>query len=759
MQPSSDESSAQACGASIAMSLAAFLFILTLPLPVAPALQPAALAQVPGPELFAKEPQTPLELWDAIDYLLRTDQAKKAIPYLEKFMKSRPDDTTLITIRNRYGPGSILRLGDNEATRPFAKPLVDAMVTATRRYAARPERIKRLITELTGTPDEQEYAVRHLREAGPDAVPFLVDALSRPNLSPTDRQLIVHHIGRLDRSAVPPLLAVLDSPDATLAGNAARALGMIGDKQAIPQLTFLAASTSTPLTLRNTAEAAIANLTGRSFAAQRHTPVQVLTAAAWSYHRHQVEFPGDPVAVWEWDKERKAPSMREMPRAQAEASFGLRLVQEALRLSPHDREAQVVQLSLALEKAVDQVGFTAFVARDQAALTAATASGPSILEEVLKTAVADGKTDLAAAAVMALARVTNPTALAATGQPHPLVNALTVPGRRVQFAAARALVAMVPTQPFPGSSRIVSTLARFAGSQANPRAVVIDSNPNRGTHLTGLLANLGYDAELELTGNQGFLAAAESADVELILISYDLFGEGWGLNDTLTNLRADARTAAIPLFIIGPLNLRFKRPSLKQDYPGIKFLVHPVDATMLQHQLKIRPAKLDEAERTSYAHDATMLLAQIARDGKSPLAADLVTAEPMLATVLNRADTAPNATAALGNIADASAQRTLASVALDTARDPSLRHQSTAELVHSIRRFGPLITASQEARLAATIRQETNPSVRADLTAILHALRPARQSDLTSPLPEHSAPTRSETPPEPSTAPLQRRTN
>ena len=94
-----------------------------------------------GPELFAKEPRTPLELWDAIDYLLRTNQAKKALPYLDKFVKSQPNDVTLITIRNRYGPGSILRLSDDALTRPFAKPLSEAMVAAARKYASRPDRI------------------------------------------------------------------------------------------------------------------------------------------------------------------------------------------------------------------------------------------------------------------------------------------------------------------------------------------------------------------------------------------------------------------------------------------------------------------------------------------------------------------------------------------------------------------------------------------------------------------------------------------
>ena len=72
------------------------------------------------------------ELWDAVDYLVRTGQAKKAVPYLDKFMKSKPDDATLIAIRNRYGLGSILRLNDDPATQPFAEPLAKTLAAAAR---------------------------------------------------------------------------------------------------------------------------------------------------------------------------------------------------------------------------------------------------------------------------------------------------------------------------------------------------------------------------------------------------------------------------------------------------------------------------------------------------------------------------------------------------------------------------------------------------------------------------------------------------
>ncbi len=99
-------------------------------------------AGAPGPELFAREPRTPIELWEAADYLIRTGQAKKAVPYLDKFQKSRPDDATLVAVRDRYGAGSFLRLDDDPSTRPFARPLSDALAAgrAAVRDPARPHR-------------------------------------------------------------------------------------------------------------------------------------------------------------------------------------------------------------------------------------------------------------------------------------------------------------------------------------------------------------------------------------------------------------------------------------------------------------------------------------------------------------------------------------------------------------------------------------------------------------------------------------------
>ena len=137
-------------------------------------------------------------------------------------------------------------------------------------------------------------------------------------------------MGRLDRSVIPPLAAVLDSSDPVLSADAATALGMIGDKEAIPFLTFPAAFRETPPAVSTAAKASIQHLTGLPFLAQPRNPLQVLTDAAWRYHRHQFELPEDPVTVWAWDNNRKAPVGRKVSRAEAEGILGLRLIQAGI---------------------------------------------------------------------------------------------------------------------------------------------------------------------------------------------------------------------------------------------------------------------------------------------------------------------------------------------------------------------------------------------------------------------------------------------
>ncbi len=537
----------------------------------------------PGPETFARPPKTPLEFWEAADYLVRSGQAPLAAPYLRAFLKANPDDAVYLTIRDRYGPGSVLNLDRDPATAPMAAPILQNMQAAIRRNATDPTRLARFVQMLTKGSAERDYAVDRLREAGSFAVPALVQALGDPSVTPESRAAIVTGMGRLDRSAVPGLIGVLGSPDLRLGADAAEALGRIGDVRAVPFLTYPAAWKEAS-GLRDSARKAIEALTGRPFEFQPQAAVRVLADQAWDYHRHKGAMAAEPTELWLWEGE-TPPTMRVVPKTAAESILGGRFAREALSLDPSDRSAQVALVSLALEKAAERDGVGVVAERDPSgAFAAAVAAGPEVLSSVLRAAMADGHGTLAAEACLALGKVADRDARGTPERFSPLVEALSDPDRRVQYAAASALVDMNPTRPFPGSSRVVPMLARFVTNRAI-RALVIDGNAIRGNTTVQVLQQIGYDTTLAESGPEAFREAVSNADVELILLEPSQLQGAWTANDTMTNLRADARTAGIPIFLYGPLRSQDRIDGLLKRFPRVAFVVSPVEPNLSREQI------------------------------------------------------------------------------------------------------------------------------------------------------------------------------
>ena len=687
---------------------------------VAPAGLPAAArAQAPGVESFARPPQTPAETWERIDYLIRVGQPAQAAPFLRQFAAANPDDTTMIALRDEYGQSSFFRLLDAPETRPFAAPLLDRLSQAGRRFATQPDRLRSAIASLSKSREERSYGVERLREAGAYAVPALIQALGQPSPSPDERAALIDGLGALGTSAVPPLVATLDAPDGAAVSAAAQALGAIGDRESVPPLTYVAARANAPA--GDAARRAIARITGSPFQVQRESPVRVLSDAARRSFLAAPKEPEGPATDWAWDDAAKAPAPRQTTRAEARSAAALKLARQALAIAPADRRAQTALLETALER--DPSGAT----------PEALAAGPVVLGEVVRQTIADGRAVPAAAAVTALGQVIDRTALGDGTRPGALVEALDAPERRVQFAAARALVGLEPRRPFPGSSRVVPTLARFVAAGPVARAVVIDGNADRGSLLVGFLKGLGYDAQIAATGELGFRMAAESADVELIAIDPNFVQGHWRLVDTLANLRADRQTAGIPTFVYGPLALHDRLAPVLAGFPGVRLLVTPTRADLFKAEVGrglagLRARPLSAEERAAYAGEAAALLARVASRPGGPFEPELVLAAPALMLGLNNAAIAPDAVKALGEVPRAEAQRVLGDVLLNPSNPPGLRLAAAESLARSLRRSGPLLAPEQEGRLAAELDQTEEPTLRTALSAVVGALKPKAAS-------------------------------
>ncbi len=225
------------------------------------------------------------------------------------------------------------------------------------------------------------------------------------------------------------------------------------------------------------------------------------------------------------------------------------------------------------------------------------------------------------------------------------------------------------------------------------------------------------------TGDQGFRVASESADVELILVDPHFVVGDWRLIDTISNLRADARTAGIPIFLVGPQSIDIALNDLMTRYSGIRYVVTPTSAALLERQIGGRPSELSDVERASSARESAALLAVLASRPSDPIAEGLERAEPVLTVALN-SPTGPVAVTALGDVPAAEAQQGLADVLLDPTPPAPLRLGAATQLARSLQRFGSLVTADQETRLLAAFDQEADPTLRMALAAVVGALRP-----------------------------------
>lgn len=659
-----------------------------------------ALGQAPGLESFAVQPKTPVELIEAIDYLVRVGRDDQAVGLAQRLVDAKADTDTLLAIRDRFGTARLLSLQTtpNQRLKSLLEQFAETVATAAVEGVRDEERINRLIKALTASKEEQEVAREALARTGSQVVTPLVNALTAEDATPEMRRAIQKAMNELESSAVPGLVGALRHPDAKVKVAVAEALGEIGDHRALPWLVYASAQ---PGDLGKAAQNSVLQLNdGQSVA----SPVRYLTSEAAAYLDRDVYFSAPNVEVWAWDNDLKSLQPITLDTNVAEGAIGYRLARLALDLDPNDQAAQAIALSTLLQEESDRLG-NEFPGKDASGVwSMALASGPQTLENVLKRAMLTGRHEkVAILAIKALSQlVTVNDLLTTNGRPHILLEALNSSDRRVQFEAAKALVELDPSERFPGSSRVVPALARFIQSTPQtPRAVVIHNNLTEGSNWVGYLKAAGYDALLETSGRDGFAEAARRGDAELVLVSTQMDPTGWALPETVSNFKADSRTAGVPLIVVGPLDAKLRLNTLLSRNPGVGFMVSPASQAIAQTQIAFQLKKLgieplSAAERLAYAKEASQLLSRLVSEkGPNAMTAMLGSLDPHVYRTLK----AMNAPSEERPAQSAQARDGLfAKVAQDSLPEAE-RIAAAAELSSEIQKSGYGLSADQARKI------------------------------------------------------------
>jgi hypothetical protein len=741
---------------------------------------------------FFKKPQTPLEFWKALQFELEVGRADLAASLLHGLVESKPNDEALVELADREGMAAILRLRnfkpwvaapkydvkDAEAEiavleKSRADPerlahlrdevkrvrtetqnaaawskraetdtesLIASVTDAVKKVRGDPKRISGLIGLLSASPEEANYALKELSKSGALAVPQMIEALSSPTAG--DRAEVLSALQRLGSDVVPPIVAALDSNDAQLKVDLLDVLRRKLAREAAPNLWFVAASPAQPELVRRKATEALAAFFDTQ--PSRLPPAKVaLTREAERYYNHQVTFPNPAaVTVWRWDNGHVVagwPGAPTVPATVAEEYWGTRFANQALTLDPNYRPAQVLLLSLALEKGTERTGVTQSLAKGAPQVHALLASAsPELVDAVLERALDERRTPVVLNAVRTLGGLADPRANRPSAKGEPvLVRALYYPDRRVQMAAVEAILHGPESLNQYAAGRIVDVLRRALASEAVtrdvPKVLVGYPSPEYAGRVAGAVRAAGFEPVEATTGRQVMWRLGRAADVDVLLIDAALPDPG--LAGLLGQLAADTYAGHLPVILTAPPGREEALRRYTERDPRI--FVAPAGIALAPDELrgliKSRIANgtggppLNAAETQDYAERAIRHLAALAHG--IPPGADIRPATETILDALRAGKLSPDgqlaAISAVGKLGGARPQHELVAVVLDGRRPLPVRIAAARELVHHVQQHSALVNRTQAGAIEALFTEPgTDPTLKAELALVLGSLRP-----------------------------------
>ena len=700
---------------------------------------------------FFRKPETPAEFWRAIRFEMEVGRFDLAARLLHTMLEKKPDDKDLLEIEQKEGMSAFLRLLTvpqwskdpklNEQAKKDAQELLDRASAALKKVVGDPARINKFIHNLNGDPEERAYALKELYRSGELAVPHLIDALRTADAE--ERLAILSALPKLGRGTLPPLFAALDSDDPELRADLIDVFQQRRAKEAVPHLWYLSAAPRQPDRVRQKATAALAALLDTE--PSRLPPAKLaLTREAERYYKHQVPFT-DPqaVKVWRWDGKHLVegwpPKAVTIPATRAEEYYGLRFAGQALDLDPTYQPAQVIFLSLALEKGVEQAGL------DQPLLFGAprvndlvSTTSPELLIAVLDRALNENRLPVVLGAARALGDVADVRAArsSAPGQ-SVLVRALNYPDRRVQFAAAESLLRIpgIPNPPAP--ARTVEVLRRLAALDPTAKAPkVLLGIPAQEVldKAADTLREAGYEPIKVQTGRELLRRLNESADIDAIVFDASLPDPG--LSSLLGQLRADVNGGRLPLLVASPRERESNVRGLVEGRRNVAVipaaLVLDADGMRQALEQAVRDSgspPLSELERRGYAEGALRWLARLGA-GLVP-GYDIRPATDTLLGVVRASKVSEQALAAaldaLSRLPGRDVQGVLANVVLDAGRPgrtPELRAVAAQDLARHIQQHGPALAPGMVQALEQLHQRDPDAVVRSAVAVVLGSMRP-----------------------------------
>lgn len=671
---------------------------------------------------FYKKPETAAELWRYMNHEIELGHFDIAAGYLKGFIAKNPSDEEILQMHEQFGSSAFMRLLTIPQTQKDAKPLVERVGNVVQKYLADRKRLDALVKRLNSPADEPEeraFAIGQLRRAGAAAVPAIVDALLANKDKPGEHAAILGAVYKLDQNTTLPLAVALAANDSNLQLEILDVFKRRGDVGAVPMLWYYTAAPELADSVRARASETLGHLLNMP-PSQLPAAKAALANEAERYYQHQVTFP-DPrgATIWRWDGRKLVSQV--LTASQAEEYYGLLFAGQALKLDPSFKPAQVAYLSIALDKGYERTGLDQPLSKGAPAVKELLSSvNPELLVAVLQKAIKENRLSVILGTTKALG-----DAPANGAAQTALVQALSYPDRRIQIAAADALLRAPKTSGPVAPARVVEVLRRAATVDASPRVLVADLNEDRANAIAKALKQAGYESVIAKSGRAAITRLEESADIDAVIVDSALSDPQ--LPYLLGQLHSDVNAARLPILVMTtPNGVDALKRSLER-YSLVTVMPQSADAGVLKQVLStaITAAAgkaVSDAERRDQAALAMEWMARISRGELAGY--DLRPAETAILKGLQSKELAPLAVLAAGHFHSREAQRALARVVLDAARPVELRSMAAIELSRNVLSHGLVLNVEQSRALQGLYESTTDAKLKPQLALVVGSMRP-----------------------------------
>lgn len=711
----------------------------------APVSEPSPAFKIAAQAIVDSDPSEPVDLTMAVVNLLQFERPDLAKRYFDKLVAIPMEPGQQAELGEAVGSDVLARLINSPHLGPEAAPWGQEIQLAWGMSLRDPERLSELAEKaLSDDRQERALAMVELKRGGMAGIQPLLLILADGDRG-SDHSFAREALISYGAPAAAPLIAALETSNLGLKQNITRVLAQI-NKDKTARYLYADAWAGENEAVRQTAQKAVRMLEGRATPAHEARPMLLKMSRGFISGERRVDVHADGSAdTWFWNDRDNQLVFKKSHPAVIAAHAGARLARDLFRLSPNDAEAQlwfqvcalqVLKMEIGLDKPLPENQLSAVPLADDRSKAVQLSE---VLGEALKRKAAAAA--IAAAELIAQTReaaeIQDNLLIQADGRPAPLALALRHADRRVQLAAANAIVAMERSEGFVGAGALIGVLRPLANYSGIRRAVVADPRGNRTDQLAALLAEQGFEARGYTTGRGLFQAAIASGENELALITYTI--DKPDVRRLIEHLRNDARTAHLPIGIVVDPDKRFEASVLADKYSMVQAFVRPRDAAAMQ--LRVNQllggsglAYVPPAVRTQQAMVALSLLDKLTLH---PSPYDLRDLEPAVANALFHPTLAPLAAKVLGQIRSHKAQAALVEYASQNAQPVASRQAAVKGFADSLQRHGVLLNYDEIKK--QTVRYDDSEGLEQEtqdvLWSILDALQTVKKKRPQSPVP------------------------